>query len=111
MTCAKEPIEQERLTSTQVAVKKLNIMYLSLLREVAQRDVKEAVVRFGVEQSVAERIASLDVEQVISQADCSILQFKMRAPIAMRQAFKQDVDEMRRVAAIASMISDLKPIS
>ena len=111
MTCAKESMEQEKLTPTQVAVKKLNIMYLSLLREVAQRDVKEAVVRFGVEQSVAERIALLDVEQVISLSDCSILQFKMRAPIAMRQAFKQDINDMRRVAAIASMISDLKPTS
>lgn len=83
----------------------LNLSYLFCLREMARRDVAQAAVRFGIDQSLAQSIAESTVDRIRGIADRSMLQFKMRAPVQFRNLIRDEEGPGKLLNAI-SLISE-----
>jgi hypothetical protein len=86
-------------------VYELNLAYLFCLREMARKDVTEAAVRFGIDQTLAQTIAEASIDRIRSIADASMLQFKMRAPNQVRSLIR-DTDGPAKLLNAISLISE-----
>lgn len=87
-------------------VYELNLSYLFCLREMARKDVTEAAVRFGIDQTLAQSIAEASVDRIRGIADASMLQFKMRAPNQFRTLIR-DAEGPAKLLNAVSLISEV----
>jgi len=83
----------------------LNLAYLFCLREMARKDVAEAAVRFGIDQSLAQAVADSTIDRIRAIADPSMLQFKMRASTHIRSLIRE-ADGPSRLLATISLLSE-----
>ena len=85
-------------------IKELNYAYLVCLREAASEDIREASVRFGVDQALLRQISSAPLLQLQELADPSFLVFKLRAPEAVRSHLNNRDGSL--VRAVVSMVTE-----
>jgi len=84
----------------------LNLAYLMMLRERARKDIGDAAVRFGIDQTLAQSFADSSLEQLRAMANPSLMQVKMRSPQQMRSLIRDNSDNTSRLLSTISMLSE-----
>lgn len=94
----------QQLSKLNSDIHALNLSYLMCLRELAKVDPSEASVRFGVDRSMATRVAEMPVDKIQTLANPTMLQFSMRANNQVRSIMNGD--ESASLRSVMSMLGE-----